>query len=577
MLRLLSLLLSIVLLLAIGAAVSAQEDVSDQGVKLWLGGHSTDYDGYTKKVGEYKKGNDEFLPEGKIHYWRWQDDSRLDLNVQYFDDDNVLGRFNYNLADKFSTEINFRSMIRQTGQDLLENIAAREWLSTVPGGKMLTHEILDPGADYNYTRSEISSQFNLLLSRQNDLRLLVSHRSIIKKGEEQQIASDHCFSCHLTSQGATVNRQTHSVEAGLEGKAGKYDLGLKVGMRTFKSHADAPTAYYDNAAHPVTGGATDEFGSRVLYDDTTAAYSVFPEKRKIWQKFRVKGDIGKTRFVGSFGHSKTRNKTANLDANSINGALSTTTRLSKSSRLVGRLTAYRVTSDNPLIDLPDYREGAADSATFDFDFIRYSSLDRLNGEASIELITRLDKSTTLSLLAGYDRIDRYDFFGPGDNATTNKFSGQANLKYLAGRQFSQKIKYRWEKTSDPFTSARGLFEADGSKLLEPLTDIGSAGFQFQYFQREDLRYQKITTEATDRHEIDIVTTFRPSLKTSINTGIKGYYEFNDDLDSLDVERFSIRPNLGINYSPSQKAIFTVGYTYSFIKNRGPVTIALFDG
>jgi hypothetical protein len=157
---------------------------------------------------------------------------------------------------------------------------------------------------------------------------------------------------------------------------------------------------------------------------------------------------------------------------------------------------------------------------------------------------------------------------------TKKMIGQLKINYREGLKYSIRGKYRFEKTSDPFTSGRGLFEARGREALQ--RDYPGFAFIF-YYQREDLRYQDITTVPTDHHEFDVNATIKSSPKANLALGFKTVIEKNNDLDSLDVERFSMQPNLNVNLIPNTEWIMSAGYSYDYHKSRGPVTLALFDG
>lgn len=241
-----------ILLLSVNTAF-AGEDTTEK-YSLWIGSHYTEFEDYTKQVGKYDLGENEWLPEFGVNYISKSSNGMFSLDGHYFDDHNVFGKIRTTVGDKFKASFQYRSMILQEGQDLLTVMEAREYLpsSGNAGGKMLTHEILDPDADYNTHRQEISSNINAKLSNKYNMRLIVAHRSILKSGTEQKIASTHCFSCHLTSITAPVDQTQHQFEAGIDASNDKFDFGYRFGYRVFESHAVAPTTYYDDARHPVS-------------------------------------------------------------------------------------------------------------------------------------------------------------------------------------------------------------------------------------------------------------------------------------------------------------------------------------
>ena len=539
---------------------------------MWLGSHVSGFDNYTKKVGEYRKFDESLLPEFGVTYDSYGPLGAYKFKGYYYDEDNMFGRGTAKIGGRFNSSFQFRSQTRQLGQDLLANLEARELVNGNPGGKILTHELTDSGADYNYARREFKTNIDYLISKKNQVKLQIAHRSILLDGNRQSIASDHCFSCHATSSGVKVDQQSHEVKAGLQAVVKQMNGGYSFTYRQSKSNESPPQALYDEAKHPVTGGAGAEFGSRMIYNDTVQAYSSIPKIERFSHKVRLNGNVGSGRVAGALSYTKSKNKNTGLSANAWSGSARYAVRLSPKTRLVAKFTGTRLTADDPFIELPIFRDGRP-GFTQDFSFTRYSSLDRTDGRATVEVISRLSRKTTVSLATGLRIIDRDDYPVVGDGTVTKRFTAQAKLRYHKGAKYSSALKYRFEKTSDPFISGRGLLEANGSQILKPL---GADGFVF-YFQREDLRYQGITTEPTDYHEVTWNSNWRVSNKSSVNLGLRGTYDKNNDLGDLNVEHFTARPSVSFTVSPNSKWIFSSGYDYYYNKSTGPVAVALLDG
>ncbi len=566
----------VMLLLASGIAIGQDDDLPTRTTWLWLGTHYTDFTDYTKKVGEYNLGNTELLPEGKLYSFSRTEHGYFELLGHYYDDQNIFGRLSGAVGDVFSGSIQYRSLIHHKGQDLLANMSAREYFpeSDSYGGKTLTHEILDPDADYNYNRHEVLSKLQVLLSRKNNVRLWAAHRSIVKKGEEQKISSSHCFSCHLTSQTVEVNQSTNSVEAGVQADASDFTFGYSFGYREFVSEAPRATAYFDSARHPADNSFDhDEFDSRQRYADTTVAIGVYPETRKHAHKLRVNGKLGSGRLNSSLVYNQTKNDYSGIEATGIFGAVHYSLPVGRRARLLARLEAKKLEADDPVLDSITYREGRGGPASSRpiFGGVRYSSLDRNEVKGTAELISRVGSRWTVSGLVGYHNVDRRDYPVVGDGTTSGTFIGQAKLNYRKGLRYSSRVKYRFEKTSDPYISGRGLFE-------ESVRDSLARSFKFIFYhEREDFRYQDITTAPTDLHEITWQSNWRPNLKTSLTLGLKYRYDKNSELDSLDVEHTLLQPHASLTLTPSTRWTMTGGYNYYSYDSRGPVTVALFDG
>ncbi len=564
------------LILLLPVALVAEENGGTDKYSLWIGSHYTDFTDYTKSVGEYNLGNNEWLPELGFKYLSQRDNSIYTLYGHYFDKNNVWGKINTRVGDKFTGEFQYRSLVKQMGQDLLVNAEAREWLPPDTGGKILTHEITDPDADYKTHRQEFTGKMSLLVSHKNNVRLIAAHRTILKSGTEQKIASTHCFSCHLTSKTAKVDNRTHQFETGVDATVKKFDVGYRLAYRIFENNAPDASAYWDPAKHPVSGGAASEFASRVIYQDATLPFDTYPKTEKMSHKMKLKGDLGKGYFAGTLNYSKAKNKSTNLATTAWTGAANYTMPINPKTRLIAKIYGARLRSDDPWIDLPTYRDGAIDGNFMDFDYRRYSSQDRIEGRISAEVITRLTPQMKLAILAGYTKIDRYDYPIVGEGTETNKLTAQAKMYYRKGLKYTAFLKYRFESISDPFVSGFGLFEAAGyqNPLLDPLVPTSNWVF---YFQREALRYQSVTSQPTQVHKFEWRSTYRPSNKYYVMLGVKGKLDKNNDLDSLDVKHLSIQPHVNFNLMPDPAWVVTAGYSYNFDKSRVPLAVALFDG
>ena len=569
---------SLLLIMAASTVVAEGEDGVDK-YSVWVGMSYKDTTGYAKKVAEYnlldKAGKG--FPEFMVNYLSQRESNMLRLDARYVDDKNINGRLTATVGDQFKGDFQYRSVTRQGQQDLLTNAEAREWLpvTSSPSGKSITHELQDVGVDYSYNRQEILSRLQLLLSEKNNVRLVAAHRTILKSGNEQKIASNHCFSCHLTSKEAKVDKIQNQIEGGIDAEVNdKLDVGYRIGYRMYESQAIDPTAYYDPAKHPVNGSNLEEFSSRVAYSDTFLTYSAEPKTEKISHKFRAKGEIGKIDFAGTLSHARAENKNTDLATRSWMGVLNMAHQMSPRTRLLGHIKGMRTKSDDVYVEVPIYRRGRPGFQR-DFSFWRASYLDRVEGEFTGEMIHKLNPRWTVSVLAGFQRIDRYNYPTTEDNLVTNRFIAQAKAHFTKGLNYSARIKYRFEKTSDPLVSKRGLFEENGSIVLDGLP--GSPGDVVFYFQREDIKYQSITTEPTDYHEFEWQSTWRPNDKATVNVGLKGVYDKNGDLDSLDVKHFTLQPNLAVTLIPDPRWSLTGGVTHFYNTSRGPLAVALFDG
>ena len=564
--------ISLILLLASPGVFAQQEDQAVLNYSLWMGAHYTGFQDYGKLIGQYMRVDDEALPEFKFNMNARKNDGYLTFDGHFFDQNNIFAKLSGKKGNRVDLKLQYLSLIHQDGQDLLANLEAREWLGTNPGGKMVTHDLTDLGADYSTDRHEIRSSLKVLLSEKNKVRFSVDHRSILEKGNEQMLNNSHCFSCHIESKEWDVDKQTHQVQAGLEAEIKNFEVGYFFGFRKFESKISDPTAMWDVAKHPVYGTKGAEFGSRLIYDGVELTHGLYPDIQKMSHTGKIRGKLGKGRLAGSLGYSNTENDVSNLSTNALTGALSYAVPVSKKSRLVAKVNALRLEADDVIVDLPTWRATRPDSNPVDFDYKRYSSVGRIEAKGTLEFITRVSSKTTLSLLGGYKSSERMDYPNPTDVYTTKTYIGQGKVRYRKGLKFSSSLKYRYEKTEDPLRSDRGLLEASGREVL----DYSMPSFVF-YYQREALRYLNVTTLPTDYHEVDLKTIIRPDTYWSISAGLKTTYDKNGDLDTLDVKHYAFRPNVNLTVTPGEGVTFNGGYTYTYSMSRGPVTVPLFDG
>jgi hypothetical protein len=239
---------------------------------------------------------------------------------------------------------------------------------------------------------------------------------------------------------------------------------------------------------------------------------------------------------------------------------------------VAKVDALRLETDDVFIDLPTWREGRPDNTPVDFDFKMYSAQDRIEGKATLELITQASPKTVLSVLGGFKRSERMDYPTPQTAYTTDKIFAQGRVRYRAGPGFNGSLKYRYENTSDPLRSERGLLERRGREELQFISPL----FVF-YYQREDLRYLNATSLPTDYHEVDFKGSSRVRKNIDVGYGVRVTYDQNSDLDTLDVQHFAVQPNINVAMRPVNGLWINGGYFFNHAESRGPVTIPVFDG
>lgn len=566
---------TLIALLVAGAGISAQDSEPDYRGELRLGSHYTGVSEYYKKVAEYDRGRDGMLPDFGFRFDSRYRSGYLGLSGDYYDP----RRHGFELVSRYQELFQFRggyrTFFRNQATDNLNNISAREALDTawsVPGGKMLTHEDKNPGIDYGLTRREINASVEVRPTPKWDLRMVAAHRTIIEKGTEQATATNHCFSCHITSQAVAAERRTHFYSGGIEVSPGPVTLGYDYRYRTFKSLVRGATVFYDQARHPVSGAMVAEFGSRVAFDNREVTYYIFPEVNKSAHTFKASADILGGLLSGSFTTSKAKNNDAGLELTGNGGVVRYFVRPGKRSTLNITASIHRVENDTVFIDLPDWREGRPGGGQ-NFDYTRYSSLTRTVGKGTVQWKYRPSRKYNIALMAGMESVKRDDYPYRGADYETKTYSFEGSLKYRPESRYQIGLKYHLDKTSDPFISFGKLLERNGSATLTPLP----GNTQVFYFQRDALRYGNISNQPELSHQADFTLAYKISERASLSAGVKLLLEKNNNLDSLEYEHEMFQPNFSLNLTPHPRWAMSAGYSYYSDRSNGPLAVAMMDG
>ncbi len=556
---------------ALFASASAQEP-TDYRWSLYVGGNYTGTNNFADQVGEYIGRDDEGMPEIGFALSGVNGFNVFDLRGHFYNDDNVDLFGTARIADQWKFKLSYRSLEHIKPTDLLANLEVRESLDREgisKGGKMITHEDLDPGSEYGFTRHEIKTEIEFNPRDAGWLKLSAAHRTILEKGDDQTLALMHCATCHIESFAAERDRVSHELSLGATAQNEKGSIGYEFGYRIFKSNAATPEIYYDSAAHPTkepTAQKGDEFASRLIFEDEDMLVNLIPEVKKMSHALKGRYALGKGTLLARVSATTAKNDHSNLKTTIISGSAKYSVRLSPRASLRAQASGSHRDADEYFVDLPNYRDGRSGGGQ-DFDYTRYSILTGRRGNAETELTYRPDRRTTLAFLAGYEAEQRDDYPYAGVKQTTNRYIGQLKASYRPSVRVNARLKYRLELTDNPFTNYKGLFERSGQNV---------PGLVY-YYQRDALRTGEITNQPTVAHQADFRLNLRPSPQFSAQVTANVTLETNDDLDSLDYERTVYQPAVSFTYTPRPEWNFFGSASYLFDESNGPVTVAIMDG
>lgn len=548
----------------------------DSITKWWLeiGSHYSGFQDYYQKVAEFDRGKEGFMPEIAFTILHTKDKSSIKFVSRFYDPK----RMNFSLegksSDRLHAKFSYQSFYRQLQKDFLENLQAREAQDregTVPYAKMVTHEDLNPDAEYGYRRQEIKTDIDFKVPGTNKLIVYASHRSILEKGIDQHIQLNHCATCHAVSRALDIDRKTHTVSAGADLDLNPVFISYRASYRSFKSDAGPYEAFYDIARHPINGGAGAEFTSRLNYNGENVPIALYPETDKFAHNLKLKTKIGKGNFLVQYINFKTKNKTSdlNLNGNQLNFKLIYP--MSRRTKLVGTGGYARLKNDSIFIDLPNWRVIGAN-----LDWTRYSNLTRTEGKGSLNFIYQPTRKFRLSLLGKFSSTKRDDYPYQGANDKTTKIRLQAELKYRPTMKFTGRVKYYIEQIDNPFAPYNLMFEHNGSTGPYELTPEPGMP-QVYYYQRDDLRYGDITNQPTLVHGFYLDLKLKPTRKFNFAAGVNVRLGTNSDEPELDLEQTTIQPKLSFNWMPNDKVTFMGSYSYMKFNQNGLAAVPMMDG
>ena len=554
--------------------VFAQETTTQWN--LWVGNHYTGLNDYTLKVAEFDRNVDGFVPEFKLNFAQYRDNKGFGVNGYFYDPKRMGFTFEGNSSNLFEARVSYNSFYRQYQRDLMNNLIVREAGNregTTMGGKMITHEDLNPAADYGFRRQEIRTDLGFKIPGLENIKVIASHRSILEKGSDQHMTTMHCSSCHIQSREIDLNRQTHSVSAGMEAKFNNILLTYTANYRMYKSDVNTVEVFYDTAQHPVNGQYVEEFSSRLNYAGENVPVVEKAEIDKFAHNLKLKAKVAKGLFLAQLINSNTKNKEGDLNLNGNQANLKFAYPVFKGGKFIASGVVGRYENDPVSIDLASWRENRAGGGQ-DFDWVRYSNLTRTEQKGAAELIYQPKSRYRLSLLTSYSSLERDDYPYADGNFKTTKLRLQAAVKYRPSMKFTGRFKYYFDNIDNPFAPYNIMFERSGraANLTPPPNNS-----KVYYYQRDALRYGNITNLPTQVHGINLDLQFKPSPQVNFTAGVNMRLGSNSDAPELDFQQKSYQPKLAFTYVPGDKFSFFSSYSYLYQTQNGLATVAMMDG
>lgn len=546
-----------------------------------VGGHASDYEGWFGKAGEFGLYRETIESDLRLDLLGRSGPTDLDLMLRVENEIDRDASVRVRDGSRFEMRFDHRSFRHWLDHDRLENVQFREVVAGgAPGGKMTTHEDLDPNGvysvDYTDTRSKVVAHLPVPESADFAARIVADFRDQRRHGMEQALGVDHCSNCHVRSQAQLVDERTRDLGIGLEGERESFALSYRFAARDFDNRAAAGTNRYMQARHPVSGASAEEFASRVIYQDDTLAFSQVPDVEKRSHSVRASADLPRSQSVrGSFSLTSVENQVTGVTLAANAASLSWFAPLAKRTRVTAGVVRRQLENDPYDVDLPLWRDGRTGGGQ-DFDWTRESAYDRTEWIGTARLAHTIRPGQNVRLDYRLHTIDRDNVLldPDSDKSRTTQNRLKASWNGTLSRAARSRVELTYETTDLPFVSVGGLCEAAQGDTLTPVGGSQPSNWVY-YFQRERFGTggNRPTQALRGRAQLDgsLGSRLHGSAYVSVSD------EQNDDLNVYDFERSVVSPGASLLFAPTPAAVFTGGATYSRIRSNAKICATVMDG
>ncbi len=591
-----------VLLCCWSSAPLADEGEAFVGGTGSVGAHSTNYTGETARVGEYVNLDDTKSVMADLYLDMFGGTNTTLYSVGFFFNDTATNAFKFGLdtGNYVSVDVGYDSFIHNLDHDLLNNLQAKEanpdgMGGYVPGGKQVYHTDNDPMGRYFLEYKKFHGDVKIDLPMIEGGQIAIGYTEKKRHGYKQTLTIDHCAFCHVEGNTQRIEQRTETWTAGLDGTVGKVSFDYGFLRSLFREGADQNRHDWKNANHPVNGGSSGEFGPRMIFEDVTLPYGRSANTEKTSHSAGLKLDLAEKGTLNtSYAYRQNRNYHTGLENNYNAGALGYAVKLNNDLRFTAKFLAYETKVDDYFVDLPSFRSQDAVSGNLDFDWNRISSANRKVYQFDANLGYKLAKSRFLKLNWRTQIIDRpamaqtqtnylFDGVNPGEAGATlvpseayeNKTTiNRLKLRYDArmGMKGRYNLTYAFTSVDKPFMNPTAMCEEGiaGINTAHPGTIE-----RIYYFQRQ--RYGMGTNQPNQAHKLTLKGSYQLSARTSMNAFLTYAKDKNDELNIYEYERDMFTPGLNFWTAPSDRLLFTLGWTYNKVTSNANLCPPFFDG
>ncbi len=593
---------------AVGLADEGEAFVEGTGK---VGVHNTNYTGNPQRVGEYVNLQDVKSVMADLYLDMFGGTSTTLYKVGFLFKDTSTQSFNFNLDTNqyLSVDLGYDSFVHNLDHDRLENLIGREAgppptptsptdiNGRSPGGKQVYHTDNDPLGRYFLEYSKFHADVKVDLPTVTNGRITLGYQEQRKAGYKQTLTIDHCAFCHVEGNTQRVDQKTDTWTAGLDATAGKLSFNYDFLRSEYSDIADNPSHRWKDAIHPVSGGAGGEFTNRMIFEDVVLPYGLSADTEKTSHSGGVKLDLATSGTIkGSYTYTKNRNYHNGIENKFNAGALGYAVRLNPEMRLTAKFLAYETKVDDWRINLPNFRSNDTVNGNLDFDWTRISAANRKVYQFDANLGWKVARGRHLKVNWRTQIIDRpamaqnqttYLFDGvnsgaagatlvPSEGYENKTTINRLKLRYDArlGRKGRYNLAYAFTSVDKPYMNPTAMCEESLAGTNSAHLG-GSAAGRLYYFQRQ--RYGNGSNQPNQAHKLTAKVSYQLSSRSSFNAFLTYAKDKNDDLNIYQYDRDMVTPGLNFWTAPSDRVLFTLGWTYNKVKSNANMCIPIFDG
>ncbi len=574
-----------------GTGLAEEGDAQVQGT-IAIGTHLTDPTDQTGRVGEYVNQADveEFVAD--LYMDLFGSTQSTLYNIQFLHQDSVTQSFDFGLhTDKYvSAEMGYTSFMHNLDHDLLVNMQGKA------GGKQVYHTENDPLGKYFLEYSDFKAGIDVDIPFLPNGQLYATFNERHKTGYVQEMTIDHCSFCHVESNSKRVDQFTETWRAGVSGTQGMVSFSYDLTEARFRDDGGQNSRTWFQAGHPVQGLPYD-FASRLSFSDVTMPYARNSNNDKTTHEVKVKVDVPDVGiFKAAYTNANRRSYWTGMENQFDAYALGGAKRWNKNHRTTMRLLAYETKVDDWFVNLNNFRAGDTTYGNLNFDWTRISAANRQVVQADFEHLWRLTRSRKVRGSLRYQVIDRdamaqsqvtylFDGVNPGNDGATRvdaePFANETKIlrmKLRYDERLGKKGNFNAGITGKfvdaPFMNPTAMCEESVQDVNSAHTG-GSAEGRLYYYQRQ--RYGMGSNQPSESWRINGKGTYQLHPRASVNAFLSYTTEKNDELNIYQFERDIFMPGVNLWTAPSDRLLFTLGWTYSQYKSNANLCPPIFDG